>query len=97
MTASVGGAALVAGIILNYESNSLATDLKKTDGYTPGKESDRKTYETFSWVGYSVGAACIAVGAILYVIGSHSTSDPSVSFVPAFAPDSAGAIVKGAF
>ena len=97
VTASVGGAALVAGIILNYESNSLANDLKKTDGYTQGKESDRKTYETFGWVGYGVGAACVAAGAVFYVIGSRSASDPSVTFVPAFAPDYAGAAVKGAF
>jgi hypothetical protein len=97
LTASVGGAALVAGIILNYESNSLATDLKKTDGYTPGKESDRKTYETFSWVGYGVGTVCVAAGAILYIVGSRSASDPSIAFVPAFAPDYAGAVVKGAF
>ena len=99
LTASVGGAALIAGIVLNYKSNSLATDLKKTDGYTPGKESDRKSYQTFSWVGYGVGAACVAAGAVLYVIGSgsRSTSEPSVAFVPAVAPDYAGAVVKGAF
>jgi hypothetical protein len=99
LTASVGGAALVAGIVLNFKSNSLATDLKKTDGYTPGKESDRKSYQTFSWVGYGVGAACVAAGAILYVLGSGSQSanEPSVAFVPAFAPDFAGAIAKGAF
>jgi hypothetical protein len=97
LTASVGGAALIAGIIFNYESNSLAADLKKTDGYTPGKESDRKNYETFSWVGYGVGAACVAAGAIFYIVGSRSASDPSVAFVPAFAPDYAGAVVKGAF
>jgi hypothetical protein len=72
-------------------------ELKKTDGYTSGKESDRKTYETFSWGGYGAGAACVAVGAILYIVGSRSASDPSVSLVPAFAPDYAGAFVKGAF
>ena len=97
LTASVGGAALVAGIILNYESNSLAKELKKTDGYTSGKESDRKTYETLGWVGYAAGAACVAAGAILYIVGSRSASDPSVSLVPAFAPDYAGAFAKGAF
>lgn len=97
VTASVGGAALIAGIVLNYESSSLATDLKKTDGYTPGKESDRKTYQTFSWVGYGVGVACVAAGAILYLVGLRSASDPSMSLVPAFTPDYAGAFVKGAF
>ena len=97
LTASVGGAALVAGIVLNYESNSLARDLKKTDGYTPDRESDRKTYETLGWVGYGASAACIAAGAILYILGSRSPSDASVAFVPAFAPDYAGGAVKGAF
>lgn len=97
LTASVGGAALVAGIILNYESNSLAKELKKTDGYTSGKESDRKTYETFGWIGYGAGAACVAAGAILYIVGSRSASDPSLSLVPALAPEYAGAFVKGAF
>jgi hypothetical protein len=97
LTASIGGAALVAGIILNYKSNSLATDLKKTDGYTPGKESDRKAYETLGWVGYGVGAACVATGEILYIVGSRSASETSVSLVPTLAPDYAGAFVKGAF
>jgi len=97
LTAAVGGAALAAGVILNYKSNSLATDLKKTDGYTPGKESDRKTYETLGWVGYGVGAACVATGAILYILGSRSASETSVSLVPTLAPDHAGAFVKGAF
>jgi hypothetical protein len=95
--ASVGGAALVAGIILNLKVNSLASDLKNTDGYSPGKESDRKTYETLGWVGYGAGAACIATGALLYVLGSRSGGDAQVAFAPAVAPDYAGAVVKGVF
>ena len=97
LTASVGGAALVAGIVLNYEANSLARDLEKTDGYTAGKESDRKTYETISWVSYGVGAACVAAGAILYVLGSRSPGDHSVAFVPTLTPDHAGAVLTGSF
>jgi hypothetical protein len=60
--AAVGGAALVAGIVFNLKANSLASDLKKTDGYTSDKESSRKTYQTLGWVGYGVGAACVATG-----------------------------------
>lgn len=96
-TASVGGAALVAGIVFNLKSNGLAQDLKKTDGYTADKESDRKTYATLGWLGYGVGAACVATGAILYVLGSRSDGDGAVAFLPSLAPGQAGAVVKGAF
>jgi len=96
-TASAGGAVLVAGIIFNLKSNSLAQDLKKTDGFTLGKESDRKSYATLTWLGYGVGAACVASGAILYLLGSRSTGEGTVALLPSFAPGQAGAIVKGAF
>jgi tetratricopeptide (TPR) repeat protein len=95
--AAVGGAALVAGIIFNLKANSLASDLKKTDGYTSDKESSRKTYQTLGWVGYGAGAACVATGAVLYVLGLNSSDGSSVAFVPAFAPGQAGAVVKGSF
>ena len=96
-TAAVGGAALVAGIVFNLKANSLASDLKKTDGYTSDKESSRKTYQTLGWAGYGVGAACVATGAVLYVLGLRSSDGSPVAFVPAFAPGQAGAVVKGAF
>jgi hypothetical protein len=99
VTAAVGGAALVAGVVLNLKVNSMADSLQKTDGYTDGKESDRKTYETLGWVGYGVGAACVATGAVLYVLGLRSAdaAQPSVALVPAFAPGQAGALLKGTF
>ena len=99
ITAAFGGAAVVTGVILNLKVNSMASDLQKTDGYSAGKESDRKTYETLGWVGYGVGAACVATGAVLYYFGlrSGATGAASVAFVPALAPGQAGASVKGAF
>jgi hypothetical protein len=97
VTAAVGGAALVGGVIFNVESNSTARDLKKTDGYTPGRDSDRKTYATLAWVGYGVGAACVATGTLLYVLGRHSAREPSVAFAPAVGPDHVGGVLKGTF
>jgi hypothetical protein len=99
ITAAVGGAALVTGIILNLKVNSMASDMQKTNGYTDSKDSDRKTYETVGWAGYGVGAACVATGAVLYYLGirSGATGTATVAFVPAFAPGQAGAIVKGVF
>jgi hypothetical protein len=96
-TASAGGAVLVAGIVFNLQSNSLAQDLKKTDGYTSDKESNRKTYATLAWLGYGVGAACVATGAILYLLGPRSDGEGNVALLPSFAPGQAGAVVKGAF
>ena len=99
ITAAVGGASVIAGVLLNLKVNSIASDLKKTDGYTASKESDRTTYETFGWVSYGVGAAFVATGAVLYYLGQRSgaAGSTSVAFVPALAPGQAGAVVKGAF
>jgi len=97
VTASVGTASLVAGSVFNLKSNSLAQGLKKTDGYASDKESSRKTYATLGWVGYGVGAACVATGAVLYFLGSRSDGDGGVAFLPSLAHGQAGAVVKGAF
>jgi hypothetical protein len=97
ITAAVGGAVLVTGVILNLKVNSVASDMQKTNGYTDSKDSDRKTYETLGWIGYGVGAACVATGAILYYLGVRAPGTASVALVPALAPGQAGAFVKGVF
>ena len=97
ITAAFGGAAVITGVILNLKVNSMASDMQKTNGYTDSKDSDRKTYETLGWVGYGVGAACVATGAVLYYLGVRAPGTASVALVPAFAPGQAGAIVKGVF
>jgi hypothetical protein len=100
VTASIGGAALVAGVIFNLKVNGMANDMESTPGgYTASKESDRKTYETLGWVSYGVGAACVATGAVLYILGLRSGPSDSASgaIVPAFSTGLAGAVLKGAF
>jgi hypothetical protein len=82
--AGVGGAALVAGIILNLKVNGMADDFRRLDGYSDAKESDRKTYETLGWVSYGVGAACVVSGVVLYVLG-HRAGDQDVA-PPVIAP-----------
>jgi len=99
ITASVGGAALVTGMILNLKVNSMADSIQQTDGYTPSKESDRKTYENLGWASYGIGAACVATGAVLYILGVRAGSNgaASVALVPTVAPGQAGAFLNGAF
>jgi hypothetical protein len=96
VTASAGGAALAAAIIFNLKVNGLARDLKGTDGYSADKESDRTHFQTLGWVGYSVGTACVATGAILYGLGLSSERG-RVALMPELAPRQAGVVVRGAF
>jgi hypothetical protein len=99
VVASVGGAALVAGIILNLKVNSMASDFQNLNGYTDSKESDRKSFETLGWVSYGVGAACVATGSVLYVLGLRAgrQSSASIALLPTLVPGGAAALVKGAF
>jgi len=94
---SVGGAALVTGFVFNLKSNNLASDLKRTDGYNASKESDRRTYRTLGWIGYGTGAALVATGTILYVLGSQNGGVGDVAFAPDLNPGQVGAVLKGAF
>jgi hypothetical protein len=97
VTASVGVAAVVAGVILNLKVNSMASDLESLGNYSDGKESDRKTYEKVGWTSYGVGGACLATGAVLYYLGLRSNAPSAVAFTPVLAPDRAGAAVGGRF
>jgi tetratricopeptide (TPR) repeat protein len=98
-TAAVGGAALIAGVILNLKVNSMANDMEKPASYSDSKESDRKTYETLGWVSYGVGAACVATGAILYLLGlrDSGTRPGSVALLPSLSSGHLGAVLQGGF
>ena len=97
--AGVGGAGVIAGVIFNLKVNSIADSYATRGTYTQDKESSRSTYQTLGWVGYGVGAACIAAGAVLYLVGRSpdATDSASVALVPSVAPGTAGGMVKGSF
>jgi hypothetical protein len=93
--ALVGVVAVGTGLLLNAKANSLADGMKTTvDGYT--RESDRQTYESLSWLGYGIGAACLVTGVVLYGVGlaakSHSSS---VVSAPAVGLVQVGVLVTG--
>jgi tetratricopeptide (TPR) repeat protein len=95
VTAAVGGAALVAGVALNLKANSMVGDLQNR--YSSSNYSSSKDYKNLSLVGYGVGIACIAGGAILYTLGWRAGHQAQVALVPSLTPESAGAAVTGAF
>lgn len=92
ITASVGAAALVAGLILNLKYNSTIGDLRSN--WSAGASSSNQNYKTMSAVGYGVGAGCIAVGAIFYILG---WSAGNTALGPAVVAGGPGALLTGGF
>jgi hypothetical protein len=95
--AAVGVAGLVTGIILNIRANNLTDEIETQRPYTRDREETRQSYQTWGWVGYGVGGAFLAGGAILYLLGSMQGRDSVVAFVPSAGAGSFQATVQGAF
>jgi tetratricopeptide (TPR) repeat protein len=94
---AVGGAGVIAGFVLNLKVNSLSTDLENE--YDPGKDAARRQYKTAGWIGYGAGAACLATGAVLYVLGwrTNGSGSTQVALAPVFGPELTGTVVQGSF
>lgn len=95
--AVVGLAAVGTGVGLALKSQSITSDEQKTGGGTKAQEDERKSLVTWGWVSYGVGAAAIATGAILYIVGWPSDQSTSVALLPVLAPDGASVLLKGRF
>jgi hypothetical protein len=97
---ALGVAAIGAGVGFNLQANSMASDLEKPESFNRDTDSSRKTYKTLSMVGYGVGAAFVVGGSLMYILGWRSgqrAKSSELALVPIFAPDSAGALLTGAF
>jgi hypothetical protein len=99
--ATVGVFGIATGVILNLKANSLAKDLEAANGssttlYSRSTASSWSTYQTFGWVAYGAGAACLAGGTILYLLG-YQGQNAQVAFAPAFGVGHVGAALQGAF
>jgi hypothetical protein len=100
--AAVGVAGIATGVIFNVKANNLASELEAANGssttlYSRGKESSRSTYATLTWVAYGAGAACVAGGAVLYLLGRSQGPSTQVALVPAVGVGEVGAALQGAF
>lgn len=100
--AAVGVAGIATGVILNLKANSLAKDLEAANGssttlYARSKESSRSSYQTWGWVAYGAGAACLAGGTILYYLGYRQGQSVQVAFMPTIGSGNVGAALQGAF
>lgn len=99
VTAAVGLGGIATGAILNVKANNLVKDLaaakdSTTTLYSRDKDSTRSRYQTWGWIAYGAGAACLAGGAVMYYLGYR---EAQVAFVPTVANGQVGASLQGAF
>jgi hypothetical protein len=100
VTGVVGAGGIVAGVIFNLKANSAAKALEtKVDAY-PSSSKDQKDFRTYAWIGYGIGAACLAAGTAMVAFGAVSSrpgSSTELSLVPAPGPSQLGAMLTGGF
>jgi hypothetical protein len=100
VAAAAGLAAVGAGVGFNLAERSLHNQMSSDAGKnTSDNESQRITYQTLSIIGYSVGAAALVTGTVLYVLGARegTPTDDRVSLAAQFAPGTASLGLKGRF
>ena len=84
-------------IYLGVHATSLYDDAYNTT-YDSSKEQSSKTFRTLEWVSIGVGAAAVATGAILIIVGATSKGQRLlVALAPLLAPGVGGASIFGRF
>jgi tetratricopeptide (TPR) repeat protein len=100
VTASLGAGIVVGGLLFHMQANSMASDWENKPGsYSASEEDKQKTYRTLAGVSYGVGAAMVATGTILIIVGAkpRAPSSNNLAIAPTFGPGLAGAVLTGAF
>ena len=95
--AAGGLAAVGTAVGLALKTRSISSNAEKSGGGTQAQEDRRKTLETWGWVSYGVGAAAIATGAVLYIVGWPNDKATNMALLPAVAADGASMTLKGRF
>lgn len=94
--AGVGGAAIGAGVFCTLKTRSISSNESKY-GATQAQEDDRKRYETWGWVSYGVGAAALATGVVLYIVGWPTTGPGQLALQPRVSTTGADLLLIGRF
>jgi hypothetical protein len=93
---AVGVAAIGAGVGLALKTQSISSNEQKS-GPTKAQEDERKNYETWGWVSYGVGAAALATGVVLYIVGWPASESAKVAFLPSVSSTEASLLLSGRF
>ena len=96
---AVGLASLGTGLYFYTRAVSLSDDVSSSDTPSAADHKAGKNAETMQWVCYSIGAAAVASGAVLYYLGWRSSAGdtPTTAVVPLAGPGLAGISAQGTF
>lgn len=98
ITASCGVGSFGIGLLYYWRRDALLKDVEERGFYSTDEKNRLSSYKTISRVGYGVGAAAIATGVTLYLLGVHpSDSEPSVAWLPSLVPGEATLTLRGRF
>ena len=96
---AVGVASVGTAIYFYTRARSFSDKVAHEVPRLSSDEQAGKNAETMQWVFYGVGAAAIATGTVLYVLGwpSGEASHAAAGFAPMLGPGMAGISAQGAF
>jgi hypothetical protein len=92
----VGLVSIGAGVALGLEAQAYSHSVETGSVFNPGFDDRGKLFEKLQWVGYGVGGALVATGALLYGIGVYSART-SVALSPTLMPGGPGIAAQGVF
>jgi hypothetical protein len=91
------GTGIVFGVLAKQAGDQL-TQLDQSRGvFDPSKESAGRRDQVLEGVFIGVGAAAVATGAILYVLGARAGQNQAMTLSPAVAAHCAGATLRMVF
>jgi hypothetical protein len=96
VSGAAGLAIIGAGVGFALKTQSISSDEAK-NGPTKAKEDERKRYETIGWVCYGVGAAALATGVVLYIVGWPSEESRRISVLPSVNATGGSLLLAGRF
>lgn len=94
----VGGAVLAAaGGAFAWQSRSISNDytmIQPGERFDPGREARAKTYQLSAFVLWGVGAAAIATGTALYLVGHNRAARTELTVAPVVLRGGGAAVVR---
>jgi hypothetical protein len=100
ITCGAAGLAAVGTAVYYYsQARSYSDKVSSSHPPNPSDQEAGKDAQTMQWVFYSVGAAALATGTVLYVLGwpPADSGRGSVGIAPVVGPGLAGISAQGAF
>jgi tetratricopeptide (TPR) repeat protein len=89
---AAGAAAIGASVFFGLRARSLADQASRADVYDPDLDDRGESAERAMLISAGVGAAALATGAVLYVLGRRAGADetPALAIIPSLGPSSFG-------